>query len=359
VYDLEDWWWAKLFTGSVKNDVLCRCVVVEAPDGNNLSVRDIVFSLPTKKSGEKIKISLSLHKQQEMKSRIRSSTMMKQAWDSSRILGFFVVVGAVAALSSCQGFVRKYRRKIMQRPLQNQLAVHHILSPSTFLCSSSNHLAAVSREPEEPILFQPATSEGLIEEMTRLYNNGQIEAAMNLLENFQADDDGTASSDASIAEVLQCFQIFLEKLILENSYFVRTNLWATNMLQTFINRGTENSAWLPTSQLLHLVIQSLIVASPSVEGASVQCKSLIEKQWSVYHKELKRQQESENGVYDKELQLLIPHRDTYFAAIRACSLRDRGVEAAKRAEALMDEMEALREKCPNLTPDRAIMNEVM
>jgi hypothetical protein len=227
------------------------------------------------------------------------------------------------------------------------------------LCSALNPSAAVVREPEEIIFSQLASSEELIEEVTRLVEDAKIETAMKLLEKYQFEENSLASSEADIARVLRCFKILLEKLILNDRYIVGTNQWATNMLRLFIDKGTKNSAWLPTAQHFHLVVQSWIVATPTVEGASVQCKWLIETQWSIYHQESNRQPESETSLSHKDLQEFIPQRDTYFAAIRACSLRDRGVDAAKRAEALMDEMEACHEKYPHLMPDRAIMNEVM
>jgi hypothetical protein len=281
---------------------------------------------------------------------------MEQAADSIRILLVFAVVAA--ALSSCQGFIwnelKNYRQYFMERPM-HLFAVEYSRNPSTLLFSSSNHRAVVVGEP----FPSPSTSEELIEKVTRLCDSRQIESAMKVLENFQVDENCTASSETTIAGLLICFTILLEKLILQDIYVVNTCQWTTKKLQTFIDQGVKNPAWLPTAQIFHLVIQSWIVAAPAVEGASIQCKSLIEKQWSVFHQKSTQRDESQSSLYGEDLPKFIPQRETYFAAIRACSLRDRGVDAAKRAEALMDEMEVLCQKYPQLTPDRAIMNEVM
>ncbi|KAL3922655.1 MAG: hypothetical protein SGILL_002089 [Bacillariaceae sp.] len=52
-------------------------------------------------------------------------------------------------------------------------------------------------------------------------------------------------------------------------------------------------------------------------------------------------------------------KECYLHTVRACSMRDRGADAAKRAETLMEELEARRADFPLLARDRRIVNAVM
>ena len=119
---------------------------------------------------------------------------------------------------------------------------------------------------------------------------------------------------------------------------------ANNVLQRLLELGEIDSILLPSAEDFNSVIR-IWGSSAFVENASVQCHNHLKTLWSLYNKHK-----------DKKF---VPLNTSYYYAIRACSMRDRGSDAAKLAENLMEEMESVCQDHPELTPDRSIANEVL
>jgi hypothetical protein len=121
---------------------------------------------------------------------------------------------------------------------------------------------------------------------------------------------------------------------------------ADKIVQRLLDLGKKNSddSLLPSAEDLHNVIQ-MWGSSTLVDGASVQCQSYLETLWSLYE-----------TTKDEKF---VPRYESYYSTVLACSTRDRGLEAAKRAEHLLNEMESKCHDHPKLTPNRSIANGVM
>jgi hypothetical protein len=87
----------------------------------------------------------------------------------------------------------------------------------------------------------------------------------------------------------------------------------------------------------------------------------------VYRQEWKKilgeNDENNRKILQERATKLVPLKDSYYHAIRACSLFNNGWNGARRAanqaEKLMENMEFLSKDYPHLKPDRLIVNEVM
>lgn len=121
-------------------------------------------------------------------------------------------------------------------------------------------------------------------------------------------------------------------------------LQSSRILNRLLELGKLDSEFLPTADDFNCVIK-MWGSSTYVEEASIECRSYLRILWSLHNKE--------------QEQKFVPLKESYFYAIRACSQRDRGSDAAKRAENLMNEMESAGRDHPDLLPDRSIANEVM
>jgi len=121
-------------------------------------------------------------------------------------------------------------------------------------------------------------------------------------------------------------------------------LQSSRILDRLLELGKLDSELLPTADDFNCVIK-MWGSSDYVEEASIKCRSYLRTLWSLHNKE--------------QEQKFVPLKESYFYAIRACSQRDRGSDAAKRAENLMNEMESAGRDHPDLLPDRSIANEVM
>jgi len=119
---------------------------------------------------------------------------------------------------------------------------------------------------------------------------------------------------------------------------------AEKILKRLLELGKSDEALLPTAEDFNDVIR-MWGSSTFVDDASVKCQSYLESLWSLY-------QEQREEKY-------VPWNESYYHAIVACSARDRGSVAAKRAESLMAEMESRCGDYPQLTPTRDIANGVM
>ena len=121
---------------------------------------------------------------------------------------------------------------------------------------------------------------------------------------------------------------------------------ADKIVQRLLDLGKKNSddSLLPSAEDLHNVIQ-MWGSSTLVDGASVQCQSYLETLWSLYE-----------TTKDEKF---VPRHESYYSTVLACSARDRGLEAAKRAEHLLNEMESKCHDHLKLTPNRSIANGVM
>ncbi|KAG7362237.1 PPR: pentatricopeptide repeat domain containing protein [Nitzschia inconspicua] len=269
-------------------------------------------------------------------------------------------------ISPCRGFMGSKRTSNHQYISGARLEIissqrqHHHQQSTCWSPLISKRFLSPSTDGIPSTLPQPTNTKELKTDVFRLCDNGQINLAMKVLENFVVNecDETEASNDATIQEVFRIVRAFLQALINDGKHSEDTLQRSSKLLDVFIKRGQKVPEWLPTADMFASVIKSWTTATPSVPGASVECTALLKKIWSLYRQEEKRQKES-NGINRDILQRFVPDRDTYFAAIRSCSMRDRGVDAAKRADALLDDMEALREEFPQLTPDRTIVNEVM
>jgi pentatricopeptide repeat protein len=202
---------------------------------------------------------------------------------------------------------------------------------------------------------QPLTLDELEKEINRICHAGDDEnvaIAADMLENFTFDDDDDMASEA-VQKVMACYSPILNALAMtEREKIPDAARRASRLLDKLFALNTI-AEWKPLNiiDVLCLTIK-VWVATPSEEGASVECQSRLEKFWTWYSRRPNEQQQ----LTDKESSSL---KECYYHAIRACSMRDRGAGAAKQAEALMEEMESRCIEFRSLAPDRRIVNEVM
>lgn len=111
-----------------------------------------------------------------------------------------------------------------------------------------------------------------------------------------------------------------------------------------LGKAPDNEVSLPEAEVFNHIIK-MWGSSTFAERASLKCQSYLDSLWSLYDEQKDEQ--------------FVPYFESYYYAVSACSARDRGLDAAKRAETLMKEMESRCQKHPELTPNRSIANEVM
>ncbi len=204
-------------------------------------------------------------------------------------------------------------------------------------------------------------------EIFRFCQNNDIKSAVRVLEKWVEDEEDAPSE--TIRALTTSFTNILELLVNEKSEVIqlRTFRRASNILDKFLDRGANNSEWLPTAEVFLLLIQGWASTSPPMTSASERCCELINKQWSVYRQEWKKilgeNDENNRKILQERATKLVPLKDSYYHAIRACSLFNNGWNGARRAanqaEKLMENMEFLSKDYPHLKPDRLIVNEVM
>eukprot|EP00536_Pseudo-nitzschia_multiseries_P015887 jgi/Psemu1/44147/gm1.44147_g len=119
-------------------------------------------------------------------------------------------------------------------------------------------------------------------------------------------------------------------------------LQASKILDRLLELGESNRELLPTAEDFNSVIK-MWGSSVFVDEASIKCRSYLRELWTLHNK------------YHDEA--FVPLKESYYYAIRACSQKDRSSSAANRAQSLMNEMEAVCVKHPQLSPDRSIANE--
>jgi len=200
----------------------------------------------------------------------------------------------------------------------------------------------------------PSSQIGELEtEIASLCKAGKLENAIATLEQLSPDGD-TKSCYVTILKSLVDRQQQLQEQQIEQKNNVINKPTsnedadhlhqANKILQRLIELGEVDSELLPTAEDFNAVIQ-MWGSSAFVDEASVQCESHLKVLWSLYH--------------ERHEEKFVPLHESYYNTIRACSARDRGSDAAKRAESLMAEMESVCKDHPQLTPDRSIANEVM
>lgn len=119
---------------------------------------------------------------------------------------------------------------------------------------------------------------------------------------------------------------------------------ASTILNCLLDLGKNNSSFLPSAEDFNSVIEIWGNAA-FVDNASVHCHNHLKSLWSLHDR-----------LQDDKF---LPLYDSYYHAIRVCSMRDRGPAAAQLAEDLMNEMESICHDHPHLTPDRSVANEVL
>ena len=220
---------------------------------------------------------------------------------------------------------------------------------------------------ESGILFSatssPSFSGDFETEITSLCDVGQYDEAFSILQQLPAD----ASLKSNYVRLLRSLsdrQLHLqEERMNERTNIVITTKAAANddenadskeqylfladtIIKTMLELGKQSDSHdlLPTAENVHLVIK-MWWSSSFVEGASVRCRFYLDTLWSLYEK--------------RKDERFVPLYESYYCAVSACSAKDRGSDAAERAENLLEEMESFCRKHPKLTPDRSIANGVM
>ncbi|KAL3932784.1 MAG: hypothetical protein SGARI_003870, partial [Bacillariaceae sp.] len=197
----------------------------------------------------------------------------------------------------------------------------------------------------------PSTLDELETEIARLCSNAaaddDIAMAADILEQWNIQDQ--YDND----KLVTCYTTVLQALVTTSRDAIPDAASrASRLFHKFVSsQVVENWELSPILDALSLVIQ-VWTATPSEEGASIECQSLLEKFWSLYQSRPMKEQQLSG---DEALSL----KECYLHTIRACSMRDRGADAAKRAETLIEELEARRADFPLLAPDRRIVNTVM
>jgi len=210
----------------------------------------------------------------------------------------------------------------------------------------------------------PSSESGFEAEITSLCEAGQYGEAIAILEQLPPDADRKSGCVRLLRSLSDRHSRLWEERI-----NVRTNAtptarlamnnddaddrtkqylsWADTIVQTMLELGEQpdtDSSLLPTAEDIHLVIE-MWASSTSIDGASMRCRSYLDALWSLHEK--------------RKDERFVPLRESYDCAVSACSARDRGLEAAERAEGLLKEMESVRREHPALTPDRSVANGVM
>ena len=231
---------------------------------------------------------------------------------------------------------------------------------------SDKHEGYGSLNPSLPRLF-PRRSKALLAssmdeieiETTKLCQAGQFDDAVANLEQQLPTDGDLKSCYVQILKSLVDRQNQVQEaraLDPKNSagikgtkddddYMVHLHQ-ADKIVQKLLELGekSDSETMLPGAEEFNDLIK-MWGSSAFAEKASVQCQSYLDTLWSLY-----REQRDERFV---------PLFESYYFAILACSAKDRGLDAAKRAESLMKDMKSRSKNHPQLNPNRSIANGVM
>jgi len=262
---------------------------------------------------------------------------------------FFLLV-ILGILSFCQSY-------FVGRPVQSRPPIldcpkheeHRTLYPLSSRLFPGHALA--------PLSLSSSSLEGLERDITTLCEASRFDEAIASLDKLSPDGD-LKSRYVQILKSLvdQQNRVHEERIKLisiggtikaidDENYSVHLHQ-ADKILQTLLGLGenSDSDSCLPSAEDFNDVIK-MWGSSTFVEEASVRCQSYLETLWSLYR--------------EKEDERFVPLHESYYHAVLACSARDRGSDAAKRAESLMEEMESYCNDHPRLTPDRSIANGVM
>ena len=195
--------------------------------------------------------------------------------------------------------------------------------------------------------------DGFDTEIKRLCEAGEFEEAVASLEQLPANI-GLKSCYLQILKSLVDRQNQLQeelKLAPKGTHSNDTNYTvhlyqADKIVHKLLELGenSDSELLLPDAEVFNDLIK-MWGSSTFAEKASIRCESYLNSLWSLYDK-----QKDERFV---------PLLESYFYAISACSAKDRSLDAAKRAESLMKDMESRSQEHPELTPNRSIANGVM
>eukprot|EP00531_Pseudo-nitzschia_arenysensis_P009160 CAMPEP_0116140704 /NCGR_PEP_ID=MMETSP0329-20121206/13998_1 /TAXON_ID=697910 /ORGANISM="Pseudo-nitzschia arenysensis, Strain B593" /LENGTH=760 /DNA_ID=CAMNT_0003635853 /DNA_START=165 /DNA_END=2444 /DNA_ORIENTATION=+ len=202
-------------------------------------------------------------------------------------------------------------------------------------------------------LFSSLSPSNEIEtEITKLCEAGSFDEAFSNLEELP-QDDGLKSCYIQILESLanRQMQVQEERTLApkeknDNIDYMFHLEQADRIIQKLLELGKapDNEVSLPEAEVFNNIIK-MWGSSTFAEKSSLKCQSYLDSLWSLHD--------------EQKDELFVPLFESYFYAVSACSARDRGLDAAKRAEILMKEMESRCQKHPELTPNRLIANEVM
>jgi hypothetical protein len=299
------------------------------------------------------------------------------SWDGSAVAAkksslLLLVFLVIQLLSCCQAYF------VGTTPIQNRQQGPISKCPkleehgTTFPPSSSRRLFFPRNNAQLALSSSSSSSSvdgGALEsEIASLCEAGKFDEAITSLEELSPDTDTTAGlklksfyvqilkglvdrqqqlQEERIAELQKnTATTVVTKATTTNIDDYTVNLHqADKIVQTLLDLGKKNSdSLLPSAEDFHNVIK-MWGSSTLVDGASVQCQSYLETLWSLYD--------------ETEDEQFVPWHESYYYAVLACSARDRGLESAKRAEHLLNEMESKCHDHPKLTPNRSIANGVM
>jgi len=268
----------------------------------------------------------------------------------------FLIVVFIAILSCCQAYyvgtpIRNQRRSLLTCPKHEERGTRYPSSSRRFPRRALAVLSSSLSSPTSPV-------DGISTEIASLCEAGQFDEAIASLEQEPSPDGDLKSCYVKILKSLVDRQQQLQEERIEaktagitkaasseDDYTVHLHQ-ADKIIQKLLELGKSDNSdlLLPTAEDFNDVIK-MWGSSTFADEASVRCKSYLESLWSLY-----REQKDEKFV---------PLRESYYHTVLACSARDRGLDAAKRAEGLMEEMEASCDYHPQLTPNRSIANGVM
>ncbi|KAL3915276.1 MAG: hypothetical protein SGILL_005730 [Bacillariaceae sp.] len=218
---------------------------------------------------------------------------------------------------------------------------------STILEAESESSAAAADETTQ----QPSTNLKNLENihLSRGSSTDNIVAAVNVLENINLQDIPVEDFD-KLVSVYTATLMSLE--VVDRNSLPDAAERASKLLDNIMSLEVIDEWDLKSIIDMILFTMKVWISAPSEEEASGECQAILDTFWTVYKRRPKEQQ----TLSFSDASSL---RDCYFCAIRACSMRDRGADAAKRAELLMEEMESRNREFPGLAPDKGIVNEVM
>ena len=213
------------------------------------------------------------------------------------------------------------------------------------------------------ILSASSSEHGLESEIIKLLcNSGQFDEALESLEQLPPSDQ----LKSYYTQILKCLvdrqtRIHADRIIgnknitalnvkdyeeIDNDSYILHLHQGDKILQKLIKLGGKPGCemMLPTAEEFNDVIK-MWGSSTFVDNASIQCRSHLDSLWTLHQK------------HNDER--FVPLYESYYYSVMACSARDHGFNAAKRAESLLAEMESKCLDHPQLKPKRSIMNEVM